>query len=83
MLVTGIFWKSLRVREVVCFYLRSGLGVGKRMGLCPGRRMGGIWYDLPLLRALFFAPKGMRHGPHNARTEVISLTSFDGPLAVE
>jgi quercetin dioxygenase-like cupin family protein len=32
---------------------------------------------------VFFAPKGERHGPHVARTEVISLTMFDGPLTVE
>ena len=31
---------------------------------------------------LFFAQKGVRHGPHVARTEVISLTIFDGPLTV-
>ena len=31
---------------------------------------------------LFFAPKGVRHGPHVALTEVISLTIFDGPLTV-
>lgn len=31
----------------------------------------------------FFAPRGARHGPHIARTEVISLTVFDGPLTVE
>ena len=31
---------------------------------------------------LFHAPKGVRHGPHFARTEVISLTTFDGPLTV-
>ena len=31
---------------------------------------------------LFFAPKGVQHGPHVARTEVISLTTFDGPLTV-
>jgi quercetin dioxygenase-like cupin family protein len=31
---------------------------------------------------LFFAPKGVRHGPHVARSEVISLTIFDGPLTV-
>jgi quercetin dioxygenase-like cupin family protein len=30
----------------------------------------------------FFAPKGERHGPHVARTEVVSLTVFDGPLTV-
>jgi quercetin dioxygenase-like cupin family protein len=30
----------------------------------------------------FFAPKGERHGPHMAKTEVISLTTFDGPLTV-
>jgi len=30
----------------------------------------------------FFAPRGERHGPHHARTEVISLTVFDGPLTV-
>jgi quercetin dioxygenase-like cupin family protein len=30
----------------------------------------------------FFAPKGELHGPHVARTEVISLTTFDGPLTV-
>jgi quercetin dioxygenase-like cupin family protein len=32
--------------------------------------------------AFFFAPKGEKHGPHVARTEVISLTVFDGPLTV-
>ena len=32
--------------------------------------------------AFFFAPRGERHGPHVARTEVISLTVFDGPLTV-
>jgi quercetin dioxygenase-like cupin family protein len=32
--------------------------------------------------AFFFAPRGQRHGPHVARTEVISLTIFDGPLSV-
>jgi quercetin dioxygenase-like cupin family protein len=32
--------------------------------------------------AFFFAPRGQRHGPHVARTEVISLTIFDGPLTV-
>jgi quercetin dioxygenase-like cupin family protein len=31
---------------------------------------------------LFFAPKGVAHGPHVAKTEVISLTTFDGPLTV-
>ena len=31
---------------------------------------------------LFFTPKGVRPGPHVARTEVISLTIFDGPLTV-
>jgi len=30
----------------------------------------------------FFAPRGARHGPHVARTEVVSLTHFDGPLTV-
>lgn len=31
---------------------------------------------------LFFAPKGVQHGPHVAKTEVVSLTMFDGPLTV-
>ena len=31
---------------------------------------------------LFHAPRGEAHGPHIARTEVISLTIFDGPLTV-
>lgn len=30
----------------------------------------------------FFAPRGVRHGPHMALTEVLSLTVFDGPLTV-
>jgi quercetin dioxygenase-like cupin family protein len=30
--------------------------------------------------AFFFAPRGTAHGPHIARTEVVSLTIFDGPL---
>ena len=33
--------------------------------------------------ALFYAPRGQAHGPHVARTEVVSLTIFDGPLTVE
>jgi len=32
---------------------------------------------------LFYAPKGEPHGPHVARTEVVSLTIFDGPLTVQ
>ena len=32
--------------------------------------------------ALFFAPRGQQHGPHVARTEVLSVTMFDGPLTV-
>jgi len=32
--------------------------------------------------AYFFAPKGTKHGPHLAKTEVVSLTTFDGPLRV-
>ncbi|QIF02202.1 cupin domain-containing protein [Roseimicrobium sp. ORNL1] len=31
---------------------------------------------------LFHAPKGVKHGPHVAKTEVVSLTVFDGPLTV-
>ncbi|HTD88950.1 MAG TPA: cupin domain-containing protein [Candidatus Binatia bacterium] len=31
----------------------------------------------------FHAPRGERHGPHVAKTEVISLTIFDGPLTVQ
>lgn len=30
----------------------------------------------------FFAPRGILHGPHVAKTEVLSLTVFDGPLTV-
>ena len=30
----------------------------------------------------FHAPKGEQHGPHVARTEVVSLTWFDGELTV-
>jgi quercetin dioxygenase-like cupin family protein len=33
--------------------------------------------------AFFFAPRGQKHGPHVAKTEVLSLTVFDGPLTVE
>jgi quercetin dioxygenase-like cupin family protein len=32
--------------------------------------------------AFFFAPRGSAHGPHFAKTEVVSLTIFDGPLTV-
>ena len=32
--------------------------------------------------SFFYAAKGELHGPHVARTEVISLTMFDGPLTV-
>jgi quercetin dioxygenase-like cupin family protein len=31
---------------------------------------------------LFYASRGTKHGPHVAKTEVISLTIFDGPLTV-
>ena len=31
---------------------------------------------------IFYAPRGEGHGPHVARTEVVSLTVFDGPLTV-
>ncbi|MBI3416042.1 MAG: cupin domain-containing protein [Verrucomicrobia bacterium] len=32
--------------------------------------------------SFFYAPRGERHGPHVAKTEVISLTTFDGPLTL-
>jgi len=32
--------------------------------------------------AFLFAPKGVAHGPHVAKSEVVSLTIFDGPLTV-
>ena len=32
--------------------------------------------------SFFHAPKGTAHGPHLARTEVVSLTIFSGPLTV-
>jgi len=32
--------------------------------------------------AYFHAPRGQPHGPHVAKTEVISLTMFDGPLTI-
>lgn len=32
--------------------------------------------------SFFFAPKGELHGPHIAKTEVVSFTVFDGPLSV-
>lgn len=40
---------------------------------------GGVTYTPG---TLFFAPKGVLHGPHRAQTEVVSLTMFDGPLTV-
>ncbi len=30
----------------------------------------------------FYAPRGIAHGPPIARTEVVSLTIFDGPLTM-
>lgn len=32
--------------------------------------------------SFFFAVRGELHGPHFAKTEVVSLTTFDGPLTV-
>ncbi len=47
--------------------------------------LSGEWEESGVTYApgtFFFAPKGERHGPHHAKTEVISLTVFDGPLTV-
>jgi quercetin dioxygenase-like cupin family protein len=47
--------------------------------------LSGDWEEAGVVHttgAFFFAPKGTAHGPHIARTEVISLTIFDGPLTV-
>jgi quercetin dioxygenase-like cupin family protein len=47
--------------------------------------LSGEWEEDDQVHApgtLFFAPRGEKHGPHHARTEVISLTHFDGPLTV-
>lgn len=32
--------------------------------------------------SFFFVERGVKHGPHVALTEVVSLTVFDGPLTV-
>jgi quercetin dioxygenase-like cupin family protein len=47
--------------------------------------LSGEWEESGVLYTsgtFFFAPKGELHGPHLARTEVLSLTLFDGPLTV-
>lgn len=47
--------------------------------------LSGEWEEADVtytVGTLFFSPKGIRHGPHIAKTEVISLTTFDGPLTV-
>ena len=49
-------------------YVLSGLWMEDGVGHGPG--------------TLFFAPRGELHGPHFAPDEVISLTTFDGPLTV-
>jgi quercetin dioxygenase-like cupin family protein len=48
--------------------------------------LSGEWEESGVVHTagtFFFAPKGEQHGPHVARTEVISLTVFDGPLTVD
>ena len=53
--------------------------------MCIRDRLSGEWEESDTVYTkgtLFHAPKGERHGPHIARTEVISLTHFDGPLTV-
>lgn len=47
--------------------------------------LSGQWEESGVIYApgtCFFAPKGELHGPHIAKTEVISLTVFDGPLTI-
>lgn len=47
--------------------------------------LSGEWEEdgiLYMTGSFFFAPRGELHGPHHARIEVISLTTFDGPLTV-
>ena len=47
--------------------------------------LSGEWEESGMIYtsgAFFFAPIGLAHGPHTARTEVVSLTIFDGPLSV-
>ena len=47
--------------------------------------LSGQWQEAGVTHtpgAFFFAPRGTAHGPHVAKTEVISLTLFDGPLTV-
>jgi quercetin dioxygenase-like cupin family protein len=47
--------------------------------------LSGEWVESGVIYgpgAFFFAPKGELHGPHTAKTEVLSLTVFDGPLTV-
>ena len=65
---------------------RPGLPALRGLGhnRLPVRRAGeweesGVTYTAG---TLFHAPKGVQHGPHVAKTEVISLTVFDGPLTV-
>jgi len=47
--------------------------------------LSGIWEESGETHepgTLFHAPKGESHGPHIARSEVVSLTVFDGPLTI-
>src|SRR5579864_8317601 len=47
--------------------------------------LSGEWEEAGVIYrngAFFFAPRGVAHGPNVARSEVVSLTIFDGPLTV-
>ena len=49
-------------------YILSGEWVEENVSYGPG--------------SFFFAPRGQKHGPHFARTDVVSVTVFDGPLTI-
>src|SRR6266566_295922 len=48
--------------------LRDGFSVsgGERMGLCAGRRMGGIWYDLHCWGAVLCSERHASRSAHRA-----------------
>lgn len=47
--------------------------------------LSGEWEESGVVHGpgtVFESPRGLLHGPHHARTEVVSLTRFNGPLTV-
>ena len=69
---------GIRLKKDITPRSTGGQVISARVSSTFSRNSGSVYTE----GTMFYALRGEAHGPHVARTEMVSLTVFDGPLTV-